>query len=82
MLPILVSEQAQVANTLKPTEIQFLRQYLACLELMNLASFRHLVMWYAGCEMVVWQVMDSGSTSRTGSKQRAGMFTGVQFNQM
>jgi hypothetical protein len=60
MLPILVSEQAEVANTLKPTEIQFLRQYLASLELMNLASFRHVVMWYAGCEMVVWQVMDSG----------------------
>ncbi len=60
MLPIMASEQAQVANTLKPTEIQFLRQYLASLELMNLASVRHLVMWYAGGEMVVWQVMDSG----------------------
>jgi hypothetical protein len=60
MLPILVSEQAEVANTLKPTETQFLRQYLASPELMNLASFRNVVMWYAGCEMVVWQGMDSG----------------------
>jgi hypothetical protein len=53
MLPIMASEQAQVANTLKPTDIQFVRQYLASLELMNLASVRHLVMWYTGGEMVV-----------------------------